>query len=259
MQRRGWLFVLCLMAIGQSAAAVRVFAPVPAEGQEIRFQDGETVLVTRNARAGLTIAFVPRDKKSAWVKVGIQNLGTEPFNVSDTSVTATSGGGPLVVMTYADRLKEEGRRERWAAVAAGFAAASNNINAANAGYQHTYGTYSGTTNASVYGNGGSAYGTAYTSGSYYGTTYNAAAAQQAQANANSQNRAIMEQQRANAEFARRDLKDRALKANTLMPDQFVLGDVRFDLPKKNKDVPVELSITVDLAGDPITVLYREQL
>lgn len=67
---------------------------------------------------------------------------------------ATAGGSALPVMTYADRVKEEKRSQMWAAVGAGFAAAANSMNAANAGYSSTYGNYSGTATARAYGSGG---------------------------------------------------------------------------------------------------------
>lgn len=250
--------LVALLMVGPAAAAEREFVPVPSEGQEVQFEDGEAFLVTQTDRAVVMVAFVPRDKKSAWVKIGVKNVSDQAFNISDASVAAASAEMPLTVMTYADRIKEQQSQERWAAFAAGLSAASNNINAANAGYQQHYGTYGGTTSASVYGSNGTAYGTARTSGSYFGTTYDAGAVQRAQLAANAQNQAIFDRQRANAEFARRDLKDRALKANTLSPGEFVMGDVRFSLPKRNKALPVEFTVTIDVAGQLVPVLYREQ-
>ncbi|UWX04171.1 hypothetical protein H1235_02020 [Pseudoxanthomonas sp. NC8] len=130
--------------------------------------------------------------------------------------------------------------------------------ASNAGYQNTYGSYAGTASARAYGPGGSAYATAYGSGTYSQTTYNAAAAQQAQALANDRNQALFDRQQANAEFAKQDLQARALKANTLSPGEFVMGDVVFELPKRNKKVPAQVEISVDVAGTPVRILLRER-
>ena len=184
-------------------------------------------------------------------------MNLTPFP-SDTSVSVESGGTAMEIMTYADRMKEQKRQEMWAGIAAGMAAGANNIAASNAGYQHNYGTYSSTTNAYAHGPAGSAYGTATTNGTYFGSSYNASAAFQAQQAANAQNQAIFDRQQANAAFARRSLADRALKANTLSPGEFVLGDVRFSLPKRNKMAPSKLVITVDIAGEPAKFQFVEQ-
>ncbi|UOV09245.1 hypothetical protein MUU77_02760 [Pseudoxanthomonas sp. F37] len=239
-------------------AAERIFEPVPGDDQTVEYQDGEVVLIAPTTNAVLFITYVPRDKKSAFLKVGIKNIGEESFNISERSFTASTPSGPLTVLTYDDRLREQKRQETWAAVAAGLAAAGNNMSASNAGYQTNYGTYNSRTNAYAYGSGGYATGTAYTSGTYSGTTYNAAAAQQARLAADRQNQAIFDRQRANADFARRDLQSRALKANTLSPGEFILGDVRFSLPKRDRQSAAQLTISVDLAGEPVTVTFVEQ-
>jgi hypothetical protein len=254
---RIWLFFVIALFVGSASAADRSFGPVANDGQVIEYEDGESFLVERTGRAVVMVSFVPRDKKSAWVKVGVKNLSDATFNIADTSVSVASGGTALEVMTYADRMKEQKRQQMWAGVAAGLAAGANNIAASNAGYQHNYGTYSGTTNAYARGPAGSAYGTATTNGSYFGSSYNASAAFQAQQTANAQNQAIFDRQQANPVFAQRDLQDRALKANTLSPGEFVLGDVRFSLPRRNKEEPSELVITIDIAGEPATFRFIE--
>jgi hypothetical protein len=251
------LAALCLVAPPLAQASERTFAPVPSAGQVISYDNGETVISARNQAAALAIVFVPQDKKSALVKVWAENLGEQPFNFGDTSVTAASGGTALTVLTYADRLKTEKRREMWSKVAVALAAGANSMAASNAGYSTQYGSYRSTTHASAYGSGGSAYGSASTYGSYSGTTYNSAVAQQAQAAANSQNQLMVDRNRANAEFERQDLDAKALRMTTLMPQKSVIGDVQLALPKKSGAQPAEFVLTVDLAGEPVSILYRE--
>src|SRR4249919_4001069 len=211
---RTWVLLVITLFAGSAGAAERNFAPVADSGQVIEYEDGESFVVARTGRAVVMVSFVPRDKKSAWVKVGVKNLSDATFNIADTSVSVESGGTAMEVMTYADRMKEFRRQEMWAGIAAGMAAGANNIAASNAGYQQSYGTYSGTTNAYAHGPAGSAYGTATTNGTYYGSSYNASAAFQAQQAANAQNQAIFDRQQANTAFGQRALQDRALKANT---------------------------------------------
>jgi len=241
-----------------AVAAERTFTPVESEGQQVRFDDGEAYISANGAGASVFISYRPRDRKSAFVTVGVRNDRDTPFNLSEHSVTAQSNGSPLVVMTYAERMKELKRSEMWAGIGAGLAAAGNNMNAQQAGRTSTYGTYSGTTNARVHGSSGSAYGTANTYGTYSGTTYDSGAAFQAQQQANAENQALFDRQRANAEFARQDVSSRALKANTIDPGEFVMGDVRFTLPRKHRSEPVEFWINVEVAGETLKFLFREQ-
>jgi hypothetical protein len=57
--------------------------------------------------------------------------------------------------------------------------------------------------------------------------------------------------------ARRRLQVLALKANTLMPGQSVLGNVKFDLPKAGHKAPAEFTAVINLAGVPMSILFRE--
>lgn len=247
-----------LLAMGLASAGERTFVPVPSEGQSLEYDDGEAFLVARLQNSVVMVSYVARDKKSAFLKVGVRNVGETSFNFSETDVTAVAGGSALQVMTYADRLKEEKRSQMWAAVGAGFAAAANSMNAANAGYSNTYGSYSGRTTATAYGSGGYASATGNSYGNFSARTYDSTAAYLAQQSANAQNQALLERQQANAEFSKRSLEARALKANTLSPGEMVLGDVRLALPKRNKSAPAEFVATVKIDGQSIALLFREQ-
>lgn len=252
------LIVITALVISADAiSAERIFVPVPSSNQEIVYVKGEAALVSSIDAARIAITFVPRDKKSAWLKIWALNTGQSSFNITEQSITATSSDVPVVILTYADRLKELKKKEMWANIGAGLAAAGNNMNATNAGRSTTYGTYNGRSNVSAYGSGGYANGTVNTTGTYTATTYNPAAAQQAQAAANAQNQQMFANTRAASANAFQDLDDRALRASTLMPEQSVMGDVRIVLPKKSKVVPTEITVTLDFAGQKIVVLFSE--
>lgn len=252
------LAVLLLLVAGLVSAGERTFVPVPSEGQLLEYDDGEAFLVARLRNSVVMVSYAARDKKSAFLKVGVQNFGETSFNFSETDVMATAGGSALPVMTYADRVKEEKRSQMWAAVGAGFAAAANSMNAANAGYSSTYGNYSGTATARAYGSGGYASATANSYGNFSARTYDSTAAYLAQQSSNAQNQALFERQQANAEFSKRSLEARALKANTLSPGEMVLGDVRLTLPKRNKSTPAEFIATIRVDGESVALIFREQ-
>lgn len=251
--------VLAVMSPTLAHASDRMFIPVPSEGQSVNYDRGEITLLTSNQSASLGIVFVPRDKKSGYVQVAVENIGSQSFTIGDTSVTAAANGVPLQVLTYADRVKKEDRKEMWGRVAVALEAGANSMAASNAGYATQSGTYSSRTTASAYGSGGSAYGSASTHGSYSGTTYNPAVAQLARANAAAQNELMIERSRANAASARQELGDRALRLTTLVPARWIVGDVQLVLPKRVKGSPTEFVVTIDVAGDPVSVLYRESV
>ena len=255
------LFSLALAGLVSALPVVakeRQFSPVPQAGQEVRYSDGAAVLVTGNIQGNLAVSFVPMDKKSGLLRIWAENASEQQFNISETSVTGTTAAGPLVVMTYADQVKAQKRKEMWAAIATGVAAGLNSYAASNAGHSNYSGTYSGQTNATIYGSrGGYATGNAYTSGSFYGTSYNAGVAYMAQANAAMQNQAMFDRYQSIAASAAQNLRDRSLKANTLMPGQSVMGDVKIILPGTQKGSPAEIRVQINIGGSPLDLLFRE--
>lgn len=250
--------LLSLAVCSLASAAERRFEPVVSDGQQIEFSNGEATVFAHTARAIVLVSYLPGDKKTGFLKIGVQNLSDSAFNISEESVTAESGGTALPVLTYADRVKGQKRSQMWASIGAGLAAASNNMAASNAGYSNTYGTYSGRTTAQAYGSGGYANASANTYGSYSGTTYNAGAAFAAQQAANARNQAIFSQQKLNAESAKLDLESRALRANTLSPQEVVFGDIQMNLPKAKRGAAVEFSVSIDIAGEVVVLRFREK-
>lgn len=228
------------------AAKERVFSPVAGEGQEIRFSDGQAVLITGNGLGNIAVSYVPLDKKWGFIRLWVENASDQQFNISEGSLTASSGGAPLIVMTYADQVKAQKRKEMWAAVLTGVAAGANSYSASQAGYSNYSGNYRARTTAGAY--------SANTYGSYNGRSYNGGIAYLAQANAAVQNQAMFDRFHSMASIAAQSLQVRSLKANTLMPRQSVLGDVRLALPK---GAGAEMLLKIDLAGQPVDVVFHE--
>lgn len=248
-----FLGVLC----GVSHAATRIFEPVASPGQSVEYHNGVAFLIHKNERFHYGIQFVPESNKAGWLAVVIQNFGELPVNVSERSFLVTSAGSPVKVYTYAELLKKERSRQAWLAVANGLAATANTYNASMAGYSNSYGSYSGRTNAQVSGYGGTAYGSANTYGTYSSNTYNGAAAYAAQADANRRNQELFDRSAQIALQSSQALEQRALKANTISKDEVVSGQIRMDLPKKNRKQPPEFTVMLTFGAESIPVTFRE--
>lgn len=239
--------IVLALASAQAVGKERLFTPVAGAGQEVRFSDGQAVLVTGNAVGNLAIGFVPLDKKSAFLRIWVENASNQQFNISETSLTASSAGVALMVYTYADQVKQQKRREMWAAIATGLAAGLNSYSASQAGYSNYSGSYRSQTNLGSL--------TANSYGSYYGTSYSSGVAYLAQANAANQNQAMFDRFQATAAGAAQNLRDRSLKANTLMPGQSVYGDIKVALPKASAGATMD--IVINVGGQPLSLAFRE--
>lgn len=247
------IYTFCLLAVALTAppsiaaAKERDFNPVAGPDQEVRFSDGKAVLMTGNQFANVAVSYIPIDRKSAFIRVWIENASEQQFNVSETSLSASSAGSPLRVFTYAELVKQQKRREVWAAIATGIAAGANSYAASNAGYSNYSGTYQSHTNVGAMSTN--------TYGSYRGTSYNGGVAYLAQANAAAQNQAMFDRFQAVAADAARTLQDRTLKANTLLPGQSVFGDVKIGIPKASPGADMDL--TINVGGQPLTLKFKE--
>ncbi len=253
-----WTLIFAAAICAPAVAADRTFAPVASESQTVEYRNGEALVIARTASAAVIVSLTPKDKKAAYLNLGVQNNGGDAFLVSDESVSAQSGDQPLKVSTYADRMKAEKRRQMWASVGAGLQAASNSMAASQAGYQSTSGSYQGTTNVTAYGTGSYAQATGRTQGTYYGTGYSGAAAHQARQAANASNNELFGQMRAEAEASEAGLNSRALQANTVSSGEFVSGDVEIQLPKRSKALPAELVVSVAVDGDVVSFRFVEK-
>ncbi len=228
------LLMLCLAA-APALAGARTFVPVPQEGQRIEYENGTPLLFIERETFSAVVVFEPEDRKHGWVSLGVRNHGPHPFLLSEESMTASDGSKALRVFTYEDLMKRQRRRETWAQIGAGLAAGMNSYGAGQQGYGSYSGSYSGRSNATVYGKSGTAYVSGTSSGYVSGTYYDPAAAAQARAVADRQNRELIQQVAAKSADQRARLDDRALRANTLDPDEAMTGAIMIVLPRKTRD------------------------
>ena len=184
-------------------------------------------------------------KKRGSIGVIVMNHGDRPFTFGPENISAKlADGTPVAIITYEQLVHEEKRRQMWAALAAGLAAAGNSMSASSAGYYSGYGTYHGST----YGSFGSTPFSSSTTGSVMVSGYDYGAAQAAQSAANAQNQAtfarMTEQNAANMKA----LKS-YMRTTTVDPQQMFGGSVTIELPKETRnskaDVPVTFVVTIN--------------
>lgn len=242
--------MVCALALAglQGCATYGSLTAVPTNGVRSIYKDGLDTLTSVKLN---TVAVTPNSDRvksggRGDFTVAVNNGSTADIVFSTNDITAQSSSGsqsePLKVYSYEDLVAEEKKRQAWAAFAVALAGAANSISAANAGYSHTYGTYSGSAYAS---NGTSAYGY----GSYSSTTYNPAAAQvalnEAQANTAANFAALEEQGQEHL----RSLRTTILKKETIFPGDWHGGVVEVAMPRI-ADTPQEIRLDVNVGGEP---------
>src|SRR5665213_962437 len=130
------LLAALLVASTPAAAAKFGISFQPSADQSLRMQSGVGSLDSHTSRSSLRL--IPDEepiKKRGVLHVIVFNHGDKPFNVGPENFSArTATGAPIVFVTFEQLRREEKHRQTWRAIAAGLAAAGNNMSAANAGY-----------------------------------------------------------------------------------------------------------------------------
>jgi hypothetical protein len=237
-----------MLALCSSPAVAAKFAMQLNAGaqQTARMQNG--VAAVDDSTPGSSVRLIQTEgdlKKRGSIQVLVMNQSDKPFNFGPENVAAKlTDGTAVAVITYDQLVHEEKKREMWAAIAAGMAAAGNSMSASNSGYYSGTATYHGST----YGTFGSTpynsstFGTATISGYDYGR------AQAAQSIANAQNQATfarMTEQNASRMGALKAF----MRTTTVDPQQMFGGTVMFELPKAARDaktdVPMSFVVTIN--------------
>lgn len=246
-----------LLLLTPTLAAARSFTPVPSEGQRLEFENGTPILFIDRDGFAAAVTFEPESKKLGWITLGVVNRSQTPFLMSEESFSARQGEVSLKTFTYEDLLKQQKRREMWANIGAGLAAGANSYSASQAGHTTYSGSYYGTSNATAYSGGRTAYASGTSSGVYSGSYYDAGAAAQAQAVADQRNRELIAETQARSADQRATLESRALRANTLDPGESVLGSVMVTLPKKNR-AGTTFTVSIRIGSHEELVTFSER-
>jgi len=234
------LIGLCLLAACVPAYKIDISA---SADQSVKFVDGRKIVISEMQES--TVVLVPPlgpvEKRGEFGVIAFNN-GTTELNFGTENISASAADGTSVhVFSYVELLEEEKSRQTWAAVAAGLAAAGNSMQAANAGHSTSHGSYSGTT----YGSYGSTPYSANTYGTGYVTTYDPAKAQAAQAIANQENQAMLQNMKqANARNEAR--LQSILKKTTILPGYSHSGQTQFEVPTTRATLaePIEFHVVM---------------
>ena len=244
---RRFAYVVSLLALASPATAAKfTMQLIAAPEQQSRMQGG--VAAVDGSSAGSSVRLVQAEgdlKKRGSIAVLVMNQADKPFDFGPENVTATLADGTAVeIITYERLVREEKKRQTWAAVAAGLAAAGNSMSAANSGYYSSTATYSGST----FGTFGNTPYNSRSSGMAHISGYNSAQAQRAQSVANAQNQASFARLVEQNASSMQELKA-YMRTTTVDPQQMFGGSVIFELPKtvhKAKgDVPIAFAVTVN--------------
>lgn len=237
--------ITCIAILAACATPMASYAPVSRVAGDVVYD--KNVPITISALQTSRVIVQPptgaaANERPVFVLL-VVNTSDAPITIGPENITATTNERPLEIIS-SEQLEREARREAfWINFGAGLQAAANSMNAANAGYTTTTGSYGGTVNA--YSGGQSAYGTY--SGTYVGTQYNAAAANQAQLAANAQNSQIFANAQSQANAVLANSQDGALHRQTIMPGGEYMTPVTIErLPRDAGQVNLRVTIGADV-------------
>jgi hypothetical protein len=246
MRRVVFAAVVAVVVTSPAAAAKFTMQLNAAAGQTSRMQSGVAAVDDSTSSSSVRVIQAEGDiSKRGAIQVLVMNQGSTGFTFGPENITATMADGTTVpIITYEQLVREEKRRETWAAIAAGLSAAGRSMSAANSGYYSGTATYSsntfGTFGSTPYS--GTTFGTATISG------YNAGTAQAAQSAANIENQQMFAQMAENNASRMGALKA-YMRTTTVDPQQMFGGTVQFELPKQarssKEDVPITFVVTIN--------------
>lgn len=231
---------------------------IMAEDQKMIYRDGrETVLSQKKHTVAIALqSETIRSGHRANFIIGVRNGGEDDIVFSTGNIAITMSGSKdraktnsLKVYSYEDLVKEEKKRQAWAALATAIGAVGDSLSAASAGYSHTYGSYSG----SAY----SSYGTsAYGHGTYSATTYNPGAAQAAQNAAQTKSAAQFAQIQEEGRATLQALASTILKKQTIFPGEWHGGVVKVRMPRVRK-APTEFVVKINVDGEEHLFQFKQ--
>lgn len=199
----------------------------PLAGQETIVRDGQPALVSKKPNSVVLIRPAQRQFERGGrpiYVVAIMNAGRAPVLVTTKGITVeqTRNGEvitELKVLSYEDLVQEEKNRQTLEAIAVGVSAGANAYAASQAGYY----------NAS---------GTAYTARgpvNYTVSGYSPTAAAIARSNASATNAAMIDRAVETGQRNMAALEQQVLKDNTVMPGEWVGGQVHVAPPVNDPD------------------------
>jgi hypothetical protein len=221
-----------LLLLTGCASSERI-ALVASPAQQSLTRDGVPALLSAQKQVVMlrpVAASVRRGDRPTFV-LAVYNRAKRPAELRVANITAHHVGDgkqkPVRVFTHEELVAEARRKQTWAAVGAALSGAGGALSAANAGYSHTQGTYTG------YARG--PYSNVSVGGTYTATTYDPSKAYAAQAINNAQTAANFAAIEAEGQQQLSALQNTILKDNTVLPGEWIGGLVVLDEPSKGAD------------------------
>ncbi len=204
-------------------------------------RDGVPGIVSRKSRSIVLVSPAGRGMRSGGRPVFVvaaTNLSRSPIDlrISDITVSQQTPNGasiPIAVIPYEQLVSEERTRQVVRAILVGAAAGANSYSASRAGY-------------------GSASGTVYTpngAATFNTTYYSPTAAAIAQSNSNAQNEAMIANTIEAGQRNLAGLQNIVLKDNTIMPGEWIGGEVYIAPPAGEIGQPKSYTISINLGGE----------
>ncbi|NHQ60863.1 hypothetical protein G9409_09780 [Chlorobium sp. BLA1] len=248
--------ILLLIVGMQGCATYGRLSGVPSDGQKSVFKDGRKTLISikQNIVAVSPDTEIVTSGQRGDFVIAVNNGTSQDILFSTEHITASADTNGqlsmLKVFSYDELIAEEKKRQAWAAVGAALQGFADSMNAANAGYSNTSGTYSG----SVYSNYGKS---ANVYGSYSSTTYNSAAAQAARNTAQANSEARFARLQVEGRENLKNLSSTILKKETIFPGAWQGGIVKVALPEVVQQ-PQEIKLVVTVAGEPHEFTFTQE-
>ncbi|SDR64232.1 hypothetical protein SAMN05519103_09558 [Rhizobiales bacterium GAS113] len=248
----GWgrsIALVAMLCVGGCASPEAVRFSAQADQTAI-VRDGSPAIISRKKTSIVLVKPASRQMEAGRRPVFVvaaTNLTSQPMDLKIENITVGQelGDGttrPLPVVTYDQLVTEERTRQVVGALLVGAAAAANSYSASRAGY-------------------GTIHGTAYTPHGISNVTmnyYDPTAAAIAQVNASSQNEALIAGVIERGQQNLATLENSVLKDNTVMPGEWIGGQVYFSPPQGEMGQPKHYAIAISLGGEVHTVEVTQE-
>jgi hypothetical protein len=239
MRNQALIGVVCVVLVG----GCNTLEPVqftPSLNQSAIVRDGVPAIVSRRTNSIVMVSPAKRGEPTNGrlnFVVAINNLKKQPidFHVTQISASQVNADGSLtalIIIPYEQLVSEENTRQVAAALLTGVAAGANAYSAAYAGY--------GSANGTIYSPSGPA--------NFTTTYYDPGAAAAAQATASAENDAMIANTIETGQRNLAMLERTVLKDNTIMPGEWVGGQVHISPPYSGGSSK-HYMIDVEVAGD----------
>jgi hypothetical protein len=238
-------------------AAPRTLTPVPIDSQQLVYSHGQAFVFSEGRDTALQLSTESVDSRRVWLIMSFTNLGQSPALVSENPVRAraltSEGEASSRIITGTELEQREKRRQMWENIGAGVASGLNAYNASQQGYGTATTTHRGTVTGRSSQSG-------YIRGNYSGTSttryYDPVAAQAANAEAAANNQRMFDSLRNDQDLRSSALASAVLKTHTLGSGETYSGRLQIELPRKQRDRGILLSLEVRLGEEvhPFLVL-----